>query len=159
MQSWIGNESHRRDPVNFIPIALVPDYELKDKADDYVLAISKLKFIQIDGHFIAVKNNKIQGENINREIANNILRQYQEYSWNSYDQYIAFQHNVSVINPDRRYNCYDFGRRFKCAHTECIKIVVDEEAIPEDAHNFKLHGRKQIRKTSKSQRKIRNRQI
>jgi hypothetical protein len=125
MQSWIGNESHRRDPVNvnFIPIAWVPNYELKDKTDGYVLAISKLKFIHIDGHFIAVKNNKRQGENINGEIANNILRQYQEYSWNSYDQYIAFQHNVSVITPDRR--C-------KCAHTECIKIVVDKEAIPEE---------------------------
>jgi hypothetical protein len=155
MQSWIGNESHRRDPVNvnFIPIALVPDYELKDKTDGYVLAISKLKFIQIDGHFIAVKNNKIQGENINREIANNILRQYHEYSWNSYDQYIAFQHNVSVITPDRRCNCYDFGRRFKCAHTECIKIVVDKEAIPEDAHNIKLHGRRKSGRPAKAKGK------
>ena len=63
LQSWIGNESHRRDPVNVnvIPIALVPDYELKDKTDGYVLAISKLKFIQIDGHFIAVKN-RIRGK-------------------------------------------------------------------------------------------------
>ena len=155
LQSWIGNESHRRDPVNVnvIPIALVPDYELKDKTDGYVLAISKLKFIQIDGHFIAVKNNKIQGENINREIANNILRQYQEYSWNSYDQFIAFQHNVSVITPDRRCNCYDFGRRFKCAHTECIKIVVDKEAIPEDAHNIKLHGRRKSGRPAKAKGK------
>lgn len=144
MQKWIGNESHRRDPdnVNLIPIALVPDFELKDVTDGYILAISKLKFIQIDGHFISVNKNKIGGETINRDIATHILRQYQECSWNFYDEYMAFQHNVSVITPDRQCNCYDFGRRFKCAHTECLKILVDKHPIPEDADTVKLHGRR-----------------
>ena len=47
-----------------------------------------------------------------------------------------------MITPDRRCNCYDFGRRFKCAHTECVKLVVDKNLIPEDADIVKLHGRR-----------------
>ena len=58
-----------------------------------------------------------------------------------------------MITPDSWCDCYDFGKRFKCAQTECIKIVVGTQAIPEDAEAIKLHGRRKSGRSAKAKRK------
>ena len=144
MGKWIGDQSHRRDPqnINFLEFALEPEIKLMDVTEGYNLARKKIKLIQLQGHYICVNDNRIQGNVFDRNMANAIFTQYRECNWKTLDQYNAFQSQVHVITPDRKCNCYQFGKKFKCAHVECVKIMIDRAVVPEAAKIIPLHVRR-----------------
>ena len=117
VREWMSKVSNRRDPSNpnAVKFAMIaPDLDTKDMTDGYELVKLKVKFIKFKDHSIAVRNNKLSGKEFDIDIAKYLYEKYRESTYVSLSDYQSFQKDVYIITPDRRCNCYTFGRQFKC---------------------------------------------
>ena len=151
MMTWIGMQSSRRDPenVNCIKIAQTPsDLKLNDMTKGCALWKSKAKWVKVDDHYISISESKAP---ITGSIARSAYNQYCESSYSTMDKYNSFQRYVHIVSPDRRCNCYVFGRTFKCQHSTCVKIMIDHIAVPEAAKDVPLGSRRKAGRPPKAQ--------
>ena len=142
MSEWIGTQSYRRDPenINYIKIAEVPsELDTKHMTEGFLLWKSKAMYIEVDGHYVSITDCK---EPFTAEIARSAYRKYRESSYSTMDKYSSFQRYVHVITPDRRCNCHDYGRKSKCKHSTCVKIMVDHIPVPPEARTVQLGCRR-----------------
>jgi hypothetical protein len=145
LTAWIRSESCRRDPdnVNCIPFALVPDIATKELTDRYALMQVAMAFIRIQDHSISVEDNTVEGNPFTPEIARLLYDPYRSNALDPFDHYDSFQHKVHVVTPCRKYNCYQYGREFKCPHTIGIAILVDKIYVPDVAKGVLLGCKRQ----------------
>ena len=142
IKEWISMQSRRRDPenVNCIKLARTPsDLKLKDLTEGCALWKSKIMFVKVENHYIAISHSKTP---ITISAAKSVYKQYCESSYSSMDKYNSFQKYVHIISPDRRCNCYEFGRNFKCQHATCVKIMIDHIPVPPEAKDVPLGCRR-----------------
>lgn len=145
VQKWVGFKSARRDSlnVNYVSMALDrPDILLKDMTEGYNLIKTKINFINVQDYHIGVTDNRIDGEVFNYELAKQLFEHYKNDDYNSMDQYTAFQQHVHIIDPNRKCNCYEFGREFKCKHSLCVQILVDKIPVDPSAKTILLGQRR-----------------
>ena len=141
MSGWIGKQSYRRNPenINCIPIAYVPSVlNTKEMTDGHILYRSKKNFRKVEDHFISITRKTKKNVQLTLLEAENIFKTYCESSYKSMDSYNSFQKYVHVITPDRRCNCYEFGRKFKCPHATCVRILIDKIQVPQIAKSVPL---------------------
>ena len=146
LKRWVTSQSRRRDPENpnYVKIVLDrPDILLRDMTDGYNLMKSKINFIIVQDHYIAVRSGKIGGVDFNYELAKSVYEQYKNDDYESMQQYVAFQSQVHIVGPDRSCNCYTFGRQFKCSHSLCVQILADNLHVEDTAKTILLGGRRQ----------------
>ena len=141
MAEWIGTQSYRRNPenINSIPLAHVPsDLDTKDMTDGHNLWKSKKIFCLVEDHYVSVTRIANNVVPLSLQESQAIYKKYCDSSYKSMDDYNSFQKYVQVISPDRRCNCYEFGRKFKCPHSTCVKIMIDKIHIPPCAKTVPL---------------------
>ena len=117
---------------------ITPDLDTKDMTDDYELVKSKIRFIKFKSHSTAVRNNKISGKEFDIDNEKCLYEMYTESTYKSLSEYQSFRKDVYIITPDRRCNCYEFGRKFKCPHETYLRIAVDKKKN----RNSRLLGQK-----------------
>lgn len=145
MADWIGTQSFRRNPenVNCIPLAHVPsDLNTKEMTDGFNLWKSKKIFSLVENHYISVTNQANGIVKLSLLESQEIYRKYRDSSYDSMDDYVSFQKYVQVITPDRRCNCHEFGRKFKCPHSTCVRIMIDRIHVPPCAKTIPLSCRR-----------------
>ena len=150
---WIGGQSYRRNPENINCLLIAqnrPCMSTADMTDGYQLMKTMVKFYHVDGHYIGVHGNKVGKVEFDLATAKKIYEEYKTNGYTSMNEYNSFQKNVYVVSPQRTCNCYEFGRKFKCPHATCVKILIDKIDVPDAAKTIPLSCRRKAGRPKKA---------